>query len=368
MLAASAPAPKRSVAVLKSPPASPGFGPSAACSVDVRVNTRLPSVSDVRPDSGSAIGGRPEPVIEMPMVSPTCRADQACERPRHQDAGARERDRRAVGRVEGLDLRVGGEALELGRVAARAALDDDVGGRRGFGHGYAADRAQLGELVGADGTLVAHLRVDALEARGAVEGGAGRVHYAHRGEDRDEGQRARERHGGHTAGADRVDAFARHREHGDGVGEERGEQRRADGDCSRAERRPLDRVVEREVARDRAHEDSRSEPAREQAPQETDRDRPGDRTQPGPPAQTVAVIVRAAEHTRRLPGNERDDERADEQEDAGEDDRGVVEAGPLLRQDRVGRLVLRRVRERRAGAAGGARERGVDRAVLALLR
>ena len=121
------------------------------------------------PTSGSSIGARPEPVIVMAIGVADPGVEELGERTRvsgPRSGGAGSPSRRAT-RTTGPACRRRSPRARSRSGASRSRRR--LRRRRRLGHGDAADRLQPGELVGADRAHEAHLRVDPLEARGAIE-------------------------------------------------------------------------------------------------------------------------------------------------------------------------------------------------------
>ena len=274
----------------------------------------------VKPAIGSENASSPDPVIvdAEPVAGPG--VQDLAERLGDQHAGPRERENPAVGRFERLHLRVGRERLELGGVAAGAVRDDDIGRRGRLRDRDAADRPEPHQVVGADRALEAHLRVDALEVGGLVDRGPGRVDDTGRREDADERERRRHCDGREPAGAERAAVLLRR-------SEARGERNaRSPAKTAARSRRAARRTACSRTGSPSsrssviiAHEDPRAEPAREQATQH-----PGATGPATAPSRAPAVIAtpRVRARARAVwPVTSAIDDRAREQEHAGDDER-----------------------------------------------
>ena len=179
----SASAVKRIVAVSNSPPANASASaPSASRSVEMRRNTRFPSVSDVKAAIGRRNVDTPAPGSTISTSSPGCASRIA-----PSDSGiSTPFAGRSIGAPSGASKRciVVSARNASSEVAYRRCrlADHDVGRRNRFGRGDAVDGAELIEVRRRHRRDERDLGVGALELRGGVEGGFGRVDHA-RGRD-----------------------------------------------------------------------------------------------------------------------------------------------------------------------------------------
>ena len=228
MVAGSAPAPKRSVAVLNSPPARPGFGPSAA--VQIVGRPREHEVAERVGREARRAGARPargpEPVIAMVSGSPTRAWRSSAERTRasaRRCAGAGSARRRAT--------RTTGPACSARTPRARSRSGGCRARRRSSADGVASAIAtpriacSRVSSSGPDRALEAHLRVDTFEARrrGRSSPAPSRRHQSARGSRRARARSSPRRPPRRPARASVT--RRRGRERGDGVREERRRRR-----------------------------------------------------------------------------------------------------------------------------------------------